>query len=187
MFTLSRSDIQSIGQGMVRPECVLATKSGDLFCSDARGGYNIVRRDGMTSFVRATGVPPDFLPNGIALLPGRDVLCANLAPSSGVWRVAPNGMAQPFLSEVDGARIPPVNYVGLDQKGRIWITVSTRLEPRHPAFTKGHADGFIILYDESGARIVADNIGFTNEAIVSPCGEWLYVAETVAQRTSRFS
>ena len=73
MFTLTLDDISTIGQGMQRPECVLATKSGDLFCSDSRGGYNIVKPDGQSRFIKAIGAPDDFMPNGIALLSDRDL------------------------------------------------------------------------------------------------------------------
>ncbi len=187
MFKLSPSDITTIGSGMQRPECVLATKSGDLFCSDSRGGYNIVKPDGSHTFIKAHGTPSDFLPNGIALMPNRDVLVANLADSAGVWRIKPDGSADQFISEADGEPLPPVNFVGLDQADRIWITVSTRAVPRHPAFKKGQADGFIAVHDDRGTRIVADGLGFTNEAIVDPTGQWLYVNETIAQRTSRFA
>ncbi len=186
MFKLSPNQITAIGAGMKRPECVLATRSGDLFCSDARGGYNIVKPNGESRFVQAVGAPADFMPNGIALLPGRDVLAANLANSSGVWRIRPDGQASLFLSEVEGVPLPPVNFVGLDAKGRIWISVSTRQVPRHPAFRKGFGDGFIAVHDQGVTRVVAEGIAFTNEAIVDPTGAWLYVNETVGQCTSRY-
>ena len=35
--------------------------------------------------------------------------------------------------------------------------------------------------------MVADGLGFTNEAVVSPDGAWLYVNETFARRLSRFA
>ncbi len=186
MFKLKRADISLLGSGMQRPECVLSTRSGDLFCSDGRGGYNIVRPDGVTRFIEAVGAPDDFMPNGIALLPGRDVLAANLADSSGVWRIRPDGQASLVLAEADGIELPPVNFVGLDGRGRLWISVSTRAVPRHPSFRKGWADGFIAVHDGGSTRVVADGIAFTNEAIVDPGGEWLYVNETVGQCTSRY-
>lgn len=186
MFKLKPEDISQIGRGMQRPECVLATKSGDLFCSDSRGGYNIVKPDGATRFVKAIGAPADFMPNGIALLPNRDVLAANLADSSGVWRIQPDGQASLYISAADGEDLPPVNFVGLDGRGRTWISVSTRAVPRHPAFKQGAADGFIAVHDQGATRIVADGIAFTNECIVDPSGEWLYVNETIGQCTSRY-
>ena len=172
---------------MRRPECVLATKSGDLFCSDSRGGYNIIKPNGQTRFIKAVGAPDDFMPNGIALMPDRDVLAANLADSSGVWRIKPDGQASLFIAEADGVALPPVNFVGLDAKGRIWISVSTRSVPRQPAFKKGASDGFIAVHDQGVARIVADGIAFTNEAIVDPSGGWLYVNETIGQATARYA
>lgn len=183
MFKLKPTDISVLGSGMQRPECVLATKSGDLFCSNSRGGYNIVKPDGAGQFIKARGAPDDFMPNGIALLPNRDVLAANLAESSGVWLIKPDGEARLFLSEIDGVQLPPPNFVGLDSKSRIWITVSTRVSPRGASFKKGFADGFVAVHDDRGTRIVAGNIGYTNEGIVDPSGQWFYVNETVAQRT----
>ena len=185
-FRLTPSDIQTLGGGMRRPECVLATRSGDLFCSDARGGYNVVEPDGTSRFVKAVGAPDDFMPNGIALLPGRDVLAANLADSSGVWRIGVDGQASLYLSEADGVELPPVNFVGLDAAGRLWISVSTRAVPRHPAFRKGAGDGFIAVHDGGATRIVAEGLAFTNECIVDPSGQWLYVNETIGQCTARF-
>jgi len=187
MFTLTLDDISTIGQCMQRPECVLATKSGDLFCSDSRGGYNIVKPDGQSRFIKAIGAPDNFMPNGIALMPNRDVLAANLADSSGEWRIKPDGQASLFLDQADGVPLPPVNFVGLDTKGRIWISVSTCAVPRHPAFKKGPGDGFVAVYDQGVARIVTDGIAFTNEAIVDPTGEWLYVNETTGQSTARYA
>jgi sugar lactone lactonase YvrE len=187
MFALTLDDISTIGQGMQRPECVLATKSGDLFCSDSRGGYNIVKSNGESQFIKAIGAPDDFMPNGIALMPDRDVLAANLADSSGVWRIKPDGQASQLIAEADGVPLPPVNFVGLDAKGRIWISVSTLAVPRHPAFKKGASDGFVAVFDKGVARIVADGIAFTNEAIVDPAGEWLYVNETIGQSTARYA
>ena len=39
-------------------------------------------------------------------------------------------------------------------------------------------DGYIVLLDEKGARIVGDGIYFTNEIRLDAKEEFLYVAET---------
>ena len=93
---------------------------------------------------------------------------------------------RPFVERVDGVDLPPTNFVAIDTKARIWITVSTRCIPRARAYRGDVADGFIVLVDARGARIVAEGLGYTNEALVSPDGAWLYVNETFGRRLSRF-
>ena len=184
MQTRTLADVRFIGQDLHRPECVLATRRGTLYVSD-REGYATIVPDGTVTRVRARNAPEHFLPNGIALLRDGSVLIADLGLGGGVWRLRPDGELTPWLLEVDGMRLHPTNFVGQDQAGRIWVTVSTRLVPREQAMFRGYGDGYIILVDERGARIVADGIGFTNEAIPDPAGHFLYVNETQGRRISR--
>lgn len=185
-FTVPLSDIRFVGEGLQRAECVMTTRSGDLFVPDKRGGVSILRADGRQELVLARNAPEGFLPNGIALLPDRSWLIANLGPTGGMYHLAPDGTLTPRLLEVDGRSLEPTNFVGIDREGRTWVTVSTRRVPREPAMKKGHADGYVVMIDARGARVVAEGIGFTNEAIVDPTGRWLYVNETIARCTSRF-
>lgn len=184
---MQKQDIGSVrfvGEGLQRPECVLATKRGELFTSD-RAGIAIIGADGVTRRIAARGAPEHFLPNGIALLPDRSLLIADLGLGGGVWRMTLDGALVPWLREVDGVGLHPTNFVGLDHAGRTWVTVSTRLVPREQAMRRGYGDGYIILVDHRGARIVAEGIGFTNEAIADPAGRYLYVNETQGRRISR--
>ena len=185
MFTVSIDDLAFVGEGLERPETVLATRSGDLFMPDKRGGISTVGADGSTRLLRAKNAPPGFLPNGFAVLPDRSFLIADLG-NGGVWHMSAQGLLTPRLMEVDGRPLEPTNFVGIDSASRTWISVSTRKVPREQSMRKGHADGYIILLDDKGARIVAEGIGFTNEVIVDPSGDWLYVNETIARCTSRF-
>jgi len=178
------ADVTFIGDGLQRPECVLATRRGVLYVSD-REGYATLAPDGAVTRVRAQNPPEHFLPNGIALLADGSVLIADLGPGGGVWNMAPDGTLAPWLMEVDSMRLHPTNFVGQDAAGRHWVTVSTRLVPREQAMVRGYADGYIILVNQAGARIVAEGIGFTNEAIPDPAGRYLYVNETQGRRISR--
>src|SRR3954454_20641712 len=164
--------LQFIGEGLSRPECVLATRSGDIFAADTRGGVSMIRPDGAMVFTKAVGGPPDLFPNGIALLADRSYLLANLGPSGGVYRLHLDGRMEAVLTQLDGKPLPPTNFVAIDRAGRTWVTVSTRLFPREQAARKDHADGFVVVIDDRGARIVADGIGYTNEALVDPSGRW---------------
>jgi SMP-30/Gluconolactonase/LRE-like region len=58
--------------------------------------------------------------------------------------------------------------------------------PRDLGYRPDVDDGFIVLADPRGARIVADGLGYTNECLVGPDGDFLYVNETFARRLSRF-
>jgi sugar lactone lactonase YvrE len=180
--------VRFVGRGLNRPECVLATARGDLYAGDWRGGVARIAPDGSHELYAGKlpgGRTPR--PNGIALRRSGSFLLAELGETAGgVYELFPDGRVQPFLEAVDGVALPPTNFVGEDAAGRVWVTVSTRKSPRSLDYRPDCADGFIALVDARGARIVADGIGYTNEAIVSPDGRWLYVNETFGRRLSRF-
>lgn len=176
-----------VGHGLVRPECVLAAADGSLYTADWRGGVAHLRPDGAQALYRSelpAGRP--LRPNGVALLQDGSFLLADLGEArGGVFRLMRDGTVRPFCERVDGVDLPPSNYVALDALDRAWITVSTRQVPRAKSYTAAVADGFVVLVDGRGARIVADALGYTNEALVSPDGTWLYVNETFSRRLSR--
>ena len=176
------------GVALLRPECVLATSGGDLYCADWRGGVAHLRPDGSQALY--TGQLPGgeaLQPNGIALLADGSFLVAQLgAEDGGVYRLTRDGGVEPWLTEVEGTPLPPTNFVYPDGTGRTWITVSTRRRPRSAGYRREGGDGFIVRVDERGAAIVADGLGYTNEVAVHPSGRWLYVNETFGRRLSRF-
>lgn len=186
---IALDDVGQIGSGLVRPECVLATAAGDLYAADWRGGVSHIRPDGTQTLYAGTtaDLPEGARPNGIALEPDGSFLFANLgSETGGVWRIDRKGQISPVLTDIDGDPIPPSNFVTRDQQGRLWLTISTRLKPRSLDYRRTAKSGFIALLDDKGARIVADGLGFTNEALVDPTGQWLYVNETYVRRLSRF-
>jgi sugar lactone lactonase YvrE len=161
---------------------------GDLYTADWRGGVAHIRTDGsQTLYAGSLPGGRPLRPNGIALRRSGAFLLADLGETQGgVFELGRDGSVRPLIEEVDGVELPPSNFVAEDRLGRIWVTVSTRLRPRTRAHRADIADGFIVLKDERGARIVADHLGYTNEAVVSPCGAWLYVNETFGRRLARF-
>lgn len=186
---MSLDEVRFIGHGLSRPESVLATASGDLFTADWRGGVVHLRPDGSQHlYTGATADLPEGLrPNGIGLEPDGSFLLAHLGEArGGAWRLDREGGVSPVLVEIDGQPVPPSNFVTRDALGRLWLTVSTRLTPRALDYRRGASTGFIALMDGGGARIVADGLGFTNECVLDPSGEWLYVNETYGRRLSRF-
>ncbi len=180
--------MRSIGRGLVRPECVLACADGSLYTADWRGGVARTAGDGSQALYAGSLSPTRPLrPNGVALRADGSFLVAHLGETDGgVYALGRDGTVSPFLVAVDGVPLPPTNYVALDARGRVWITVSTRRCPRALAYRPDVADGFVVVVDEAGARVVADGLGYTNEGSVSPDGAWFYVNETFGRRTTRF-
>ncbi|MEM7503324.1 MAG: SMP-30/gluconolactonase/LRE family protein [Pseudomonadota bacterium] len=180
------NDLRAVGRELERPECVLCTADCRVHVSNWRGGVTTLSANGVQEAVLARDSGIDLKPNGIALTQDGSYLLANLGDDGGVWRLQNDGSLLPFLTELDGVPLPPANFVLPDSKGRVWITVSTRVQPRADAYRPITRDGFVVLADDRGARIVADGLGYTNEVQTHPSGEWLYVNETFARRTSRY-
>jgi len=189
MSSIPLSEVSLLGTGLVRPECVLATQSGDLYTADWRGGVAHLKPDGTQALYTGTtaDLPEGLRPNGIALEPDGSFLIANLGSEiGGVWRLTRDGQVSPVLTEIDGQAVPPSNYVVRDHEGRLWLTVSTRLKPRSLDYRLDSASGFVAVLDQRGPRIVADGLGFANECQISPDGRFLYVNETYGRRLSQF-
>jgi sugar lactone lactonase YvrE len=187
-FTLKASDFSYAYGDLRRPESVLCTKAGDMFVSHEGEGVKHIRPDGSSRLVgqaREAGLP-NLVPNGIALQADGTLLVANIAEPGGVWSIRADMRLRPYLLEVDGTPLRAANFAMVDEKGRVWISVSTRTEPRFKAFRNDVRDGFIVLVDDRGPRIVADGIGFTNECRISPDGQYLFVSETFSRQLSRF-
>ena len=180
------NELEFVGENLHRPECVLVDKSGNLHVADWRGGITLISINGYQKTIIANGkFKPK--PNGIAILPDGDWLITHLGnEDGGVFKLKQNGDLIPFLLEINGKPLPPTNYVHIDANGRIWITVSTRLIPRILGCKPNWQDGFIVLIDEKGPRIVADNLGFTNECLIHPITGRLYVNETFKRCLSRY-
>jgi len=177
-----------VGQDLHRPECVLATAAGELYVADWRGGVTLIRPDGtQTLFAGPAPGGRPLHPNGIALRADGSFLVAELGPDTGgVFSLDRQGAVRPFLERVDGIDLPPTNFVVEDAEGRVWITVSTRRVPRSLGYSPDCDDGFVVLVDRRGARIVADGLGYTNEIAPHPDGRSMWVNETFGRRLSRF-
>jgi hypothetical protein len=186
-FSLRAEDFTRIGSDLHRPECVLATSRGELYASDERGGVTRIAADGSTTLFTGCNADGQALgANGFAMLPDGSFLIAPLVGGA-VFRLERNGQARVFLDEVDGRPLACPNFVLLDDPGRIWICCLTqRLRTEVASYRRSQRDGYIVLVDGQGARIVADGIGFPNEVRIDPSGRWLYTNETLAARLLRY-
>ncbi|HET9903581.1 MAG TPA: SMP-30/gluconolactonase/LRE family protein [Xanthobacteraceae bacterium] len=197
-FVVDRGAIRYVGEGLQRPECILAEPDGSLWSADARGGVVHIRPDGSqalitqrveSAFAAAKSDAERFtagtLPNGLAFAANGDIIISNFGTDR-LEVMTRTGESRVLVDRIDGEPIGKVNFVLRDSKDRLWITVSTRIKNWMTAISPKVRDGFVALYDRGSLRIVADNIAFTNEVRLDAKEEWLYVVETCGPCVSRF-
>jgi len=194
MFQLDLQEFGFVGSDLQRPECVLATRSGELYASDARGGVAHIDAQGTRRLIGCSQgqQPPPLMPNGLALQRDGSLLIANLSELGGVWRLFPDGRHEPWLTEVAGVRLPAVNFVWIDERERVWMTVMFASHPgagRHK-FRADVGDGLVLLADgvdePTSARVVAESLFTPNECRISGDGRFLLVNETFSHRIARY-
>ncbi|KYF57884.1 gluconolactonase [Sorangium cellulosum] len=180
-FTLDLSRIERVGQGLVRPECVIAEPDGTLWASDARGIATRIDPDGR----QATLGPEVGEPNGMAMDRQGNLIVAALSGGK-VHKLHRDGRSEVLLDSIDGKPLGAVNFCFVDSRDRLWISVLTRQLPWWSAVVGGARDGYIVLVDEKGPRIVADDISLTNEVRLDADERFLYAIETIPGRILRF-
>jgi sugar lactone lactonase YvrE len=181
-FRLELSDLTYTGHDLVRPESVLAQPDGTLWTSDARGGVSRINPDGSQQFIGGLGGNE---PNGLAMTDDGSLIVANLGMGK-VQKLHPDGQVENLLTEVDGVSMTTPNFVFLDSRNRLWISVMTRAHHWWAAAAVPRPDGYIVLLDEKGPRIVADGLYLTNEIRLDAKEEYLYVVETNMNHIIRF-
>ncbi len=201
-FTVDRASISYVGQDLQRPECILAERDGTLWAADARGGVTRIGADGKQAFIgqradtrfatHAAATAEAFeekftqgtLPNGMAFAANGDILISNFGTDL-LEVMTREGDTRTLYDRIDGQPIGKVNFVLRDSKDRIWLTVSTRVNPWTTAAASRVRDGYIAVVEGSSIRVVAEGFYFTNEIRLDAKEEWLYIVETTGPCISR--
>ena len=187
---IDRVDMWNWGTGLNRPECVLTFDSGDLVVSHKAAGVSHIRPDGSVTVVGAhtDAGGGELVPNGIALgLDGR-VLIANIGMGGGLWALDGQARLESVATQAEDSPLAAANAVAVDEaSGRVYVSVSTRRQPRFEAYRRDVADGFVAVIGDGRARIAADNLSFPNELRITPDGRSLYVSETFGRRITKFA
>lgn len=196
-FRVTRDDLWYVGEDLQRPECILAEPDGALWSADARGGVVHIRPDGTQQLIaqsldtrfgatldEADRFTQGTLPNGLAFDVDGSILISNFGTDR-LERMTRDGRTTVVLDTIDGTPIGKVNFVLRDSRGRIWLTISTRIVNWMAAISPRYSDGYVAVLDNDGARIVADGFMFTNEIRFDEAEEWLYVVETTGRRITR--
>ncbi len=196
-FGIEKSSLRYIGEGLQRPECILAEKDGTLWSADSRGGVVCMRHDGTQEIVtqkisghfeqaesEATRYLSGTLPNGLAFAKNGDILISNFGTDR-LDVMTRTGKSHVLADTIDGEEIGKVNFVLRDSKDRIWITISTRIKNWMHALRLDTPDGYIARYIDGKFHIVADGFRFTNEIRMDANEEWMYVVETTGGHITR--
>ncbi len=201
-YTVDRAAVSTIGHDLQRPECILAERDGTLWAADARGGVTRIAPDGSQRFIgqradeRFASATSDSaeafeakftqgtLPNGLAFAANGDFLIANFGTDC-LELMSRDGRTRTLHDRIDGKPIGKVNFVLRDSKNRLWLTVSTRVNPWTRAAASRVRDGYLAVLDEHSLRVVADGFHFTNEVRLDAREEWLYVVETTGPHLTR--
>ncbi len=197
-FRVEDHMLRTIGHDLQRPECILAQRDGTLWSADARGGVMRIAPDGGQTLL-CQSADPHFdlsddaeqslvsgtLPNGLAFDADGAILVANFGTDRLEIMDRQTGATHVLHDRIDGRPLGKVNFVLRDSRGRLWLTVSTMVNPWTDAITPSIRDGYIALVDDRGIRAVADGFAFTNEVRLDAAEEWLYVAETTGKCVTR--
>lgn len=196
-FQVDPDRIERIGHDLRRPECILAERDGTLWAADARGGVMRIAADGSQRLIvqsedtrfdlahsQKQSLLTGTLPNGLAFARNGDILISNFGTDR-LERMTRTGETTVMLDSIDGRPLGKVNFVLRDRQDRIWVTISTMVNPWSDAINATLCDGAIILIDDKSPRIVADGFYFTNEIRFDAKEEWIYVAETTGKRVTR--
>src|ERR1700676_596396 len=140
-WTIDRAAVRTVGYDLQRPESMLAERDGTLWSADARGGVMQIRPDGTQSLITqsvdahfdlagdsARSLLYGALPNGLAFARNGDILISNFGTDR-LEVMSRSGDTKILLDKIDGNPIGKVNFVLRDSRDRIWITVSTRINP----------------------------------------------------------
>lgn len=197
-FEINPESLNYIGEGLQRPECILAEPDGSLWVADARGGVVhifpnrtqeiITQRHVSGIDIASQDVSRFFhgtLPNGLAFARNGDILISNFGTDC-LEIMKRTGETTVLLDTIDGKEIGKVNFVLRDSKDRLWITITTMKKNWIDALVPDLDDGYIARYDETGIHIVAEGLHFTNEVRFDAKEEYLYVVETTGGRILRF-
>ncbi len=175
------SAVKTIGNGLARPEGVMALDDGSLYAADGRGRCARITREGKTTFFGSLGGAP----NGICVDARGNCIVANIGNGE-VQSVSPDGRHEILMTEAGGKTIIAPNFPFLDSKERLWVSNSTDLADVDEALRNPVADGSVVLIENGRPRIVAGEIYFANGVAVDAEEKFLYVAETMKRRILRF-
>jgi gluconolactonase len=174
--------VKTIGQGLTRPEGVMAQDDGSVYTADGHGRCSRIDQNGRTTFFGNLG----GLPNGICFDKNGNCIVANIGNGE-VQSVSPSGNHVVLMTEAEGKRMFTPNFPFLDFHGRLWVTNSTDNPDIDASLQAPIPDGcLVVIADGQPPRLVADGICFANGVALDAEEKFVYVAESMQRRVLRY-
>jgi len=174
--------VKTIGQGLLRPEGVMALDDGSVYTADGRGCCARIAADGHTTFFGALG----GMPNGICIDKDGNCIVANIGNGE-VQSLSPSGKHTVLMTETEGKRMFTPNFPFIDFANRLWVSNSTDNPDIDASLRAPVPDGcLVVIAEDQPPRIVADGICFANGVALDADENFVYVAETMHRRVLRY-
>ena len=119
------------------------------------------------------------LPNGLAFTADGSILISNFGTDR-LEIMDRDGRTRTLIDNIDGQPIGKVNFVLRDTRDRVWLTVSTRVNPWTGRLPTACA-GYVAVVEDGRIRVVADGFHFTNEIRLDAREQWLYIVKPPAR------
>jgi gluconolactonase len=175
------NSVKTIGNGLVRPEGVMALDDGSLYTADGRGRCARIEKNGRTSFWGNLGGAP----NGICTDRKGNCIIANIGNGE-VQSLSPDGRHVVLMTQAEGKKMSSPNFPFIDSQERLWVSNSTSLPNIEDALKTPVPDGCMVLIVHGSPKIVAEGIYFANGVALDEKEKFLYVAETMKRRVLRY-
>lgn len=180
-FTIDLNDIEMYGDGLVRPEGVMAMPDGTVWCAHGGGHCTRINPDGASEHIGDLGGQP----NGICIDHYGNVVVANIGNGQ-VQRLFSDGSHEVVTGAMEGRPMPTPNFPYIDSKGRLWVTNSTNLRRHVDASRRPIPDGSLCIIESGATRIVAEGLLFANGVTLDAEEKYVYVAETMGRCIVRY-
>ena len=192
-FKITGQDLKFCGENLKKPTCIVKLNDHKILCTDINHGIIEIDINNNTQKpYLLKNQHPNQDPNkkeqitSFVMKDDKSLLLAKLAKGT-IEHVIGDQPNKILFNKINNKDLGRVNFMCSDQHGGFYVTISSRRENAAESLNAKSADGYLAHFDDKyEIKIVADNLGFPNEARLDAKGEYLYVAETSGKRISRF-
>ena len=181
--TLDPAELGRLGHGMSRAENVLGFRDGTVFAGSDKPFVTRIAPDGTQE--RVGSIPGGEL--ATMAVESEEALLVSSTSDGNVYRLWLDGRHETYLDGIDGRPHGRANFVFRDTRHRTWVVVATATHRYPMTGYEIQDDGYVILIDDQGARIVAKGLCWPNEIRFDAGERHAFVPETFGRRILKYT